>query len=405
MKVSKLYIYPIKSLRPTPLTAASICPEGIQYDRRYMLMKVERGKDGAEPTLKNMHIPHFPEMGLFQTAVEFPKDNDDAGKIIVTYNPSSTQEMDDLRPREMKQIEIPIRIHLTQVKTMKEIKVVMHKSSTTGYVMDDEYNDWFSECFGFPVILAYLGKNSREVLGTLAPENRNRVPWWTLWYEAVRAISTVPILVSLCWIFVPILALQYFNYKTPIEKLTNRHALFGIFIIIVGWLGISHAVLAKLRQTRITFADCASFLVISQTSVDNVSARFESEGEEVDHTKFRPNIVVSGADSPFEEDFWTELKVGSKGFRLLLTGNCVRCQSLNVDYQTGKMGDGESGAVLKKLMKDRRVDRGAKFSPVFGRYGFMHWTHREGIIRVGDEIEVVAHSKERTITDWPGLTN
>ncbi|KAJ5730234.1 uncharacterized protein N7483_004742 [Penicillium malachiteum] len=177
MKVSKLYIYPIKSLRPTPLTTAAISPEGIKYDRRYMLIKVEPGKDEAEPTLKNMHIPHFPEMGLFQTAVEFPKDNDDTGKIIVTYNPPSTQEMDDPRPCEMKQIEIPIRIRLTQVKTMKEMKVVMHQSSTTGYVMDDEYDDWFSECFGFPVILAYLGKCSREVLGTLTPENRNNVPW------------------------------------------------------------------------------------------------------------------------------------------------------------------------------------------------------------------------------------
>ncbi|KAJ5707246.1 hypothetical protein N7488_007047 [Penicillium malachiteum] len=380
MKLSKLYIYPIKSLRPTPLTAATICSEGIQYDRRYMLLKVESGKDGAGPTLKNMHISHFPEMGLFQTAVEFPKDNDDTGKIIVTYNPPSTQE------------------------SMKEIKVVMHQSSTTGYMMDEEYNNWFSECFGFPVILAYLGQNLREVLGTLAPTKRNNVPWWTLWYEALRAIRHVPILIPLCWIFAPILALQYFLNKVPREKSTTPHVLFGIFIIVVGWLRTTHAVFAKMRETRITFADCASFLVISQTSVDNVSARFESETEEVDHTKFRPNIVVSDAESPFEEDFWTELKVGSSGFRLLLTGNCVRCQSLNVDYQTGKMGDGESGAVLKKLMKDRRVDRGAKFSPVFGRYGFLHWTHREGMIHVGDEIEVVARTKERTITDWPGLT-
>ncbi|KAJ5621236.1 hypothetical protein N7528_006019 [Penicillium herquei] len=405
MKVSKLYIYPIKSLRPTPLTAATICSEGIKYDRRYMLLKVEPGKDGAEPTVKNMHIPHFPEMGLFQTAVEFPKDNDDTGKIMVTYNPPSSQEIDDPRPREIKQLEIPMRIRRTQVTAMKEIKVVMHQSSTTGYVMNEEYNNWFSECFGFPVILTYLGQNSREVLGTLAPAKRNNVPWWTLWYEALRGIRNVPILIPLCWIFVPILALQYFFNKIPREKLTTPHALFGIFIIVVGWLRTTHAVFAKMRETRITFADCASFLVISQTSVDNVSARFESETEEVDHTKFRPNIVVSDAELPFEEDFWTELKVGSKGFRLLLTGNCVRCQSLNVDYQTGKMGDGESGAVLKKLMKDRRVDRGAKFSPVFGRYGFLHWTHREGMIHVGDEIEVVARTKERTITDWPGLTN
>jgi glycine hydroxymethyltransferase len=167
----------------------------------------------------------------------------------------------------------------------------------------------------------------------------------------------------------------------------------------------------KRHEARIGFADCAPFLVISQTSVEDVSGRLAGE-EGVDVTKFRANIVVSGAERAFEEDFWAELEVsknpesrdgdggvGVKGkVRLLLTGNCVRCSSLNVDFQTGKMGTGESGNVLKKLMKDRRVDRGAKFSPVFGRYSFLGREGVGGRIRVGDEVRVSRRAEEYTVT-------
>lgn len=77
--------------------------------------------------------------------------------------------------------------------------------------------------------------------------------------------------------------------------------------------------------------------------------------------------------------------------------NCVRCQSLNVDYQTGQMGTCESGTVLKKLLKDRQVDHGARLSPVFGRYLFLDRGFDKEVIRVGDVVEVVARGAERSV--------
>lgn len=360
-----------------------------------MLLKVEPGGDGSEPSLKVMHIPNHPEMGLFQTAVEFPRDKSDSGKVIVTYNPPSPQDVQDAKPRETRQLEIPLRCSPALLDTRKKIQVVVKGSPTSGYDMGAEYNEWFSECFGYPVVLVYLGGNAREVLGTLAPEKRNRASWWTLWYDALLAFRDVPILLPLCWLC-PLIGLL----QKPITmmfkgRLTPQVALLTATAITMGWLWIAHHLLAKLRISRIGFSDCAPLLIISKTSVDNAWARFP-EGVEMDHTKFRSNIVVSGAESAFEEDFWTELKVGPRGVRLQLTGNAARCHSLNVDYQTGKPAKGEAGTLLKKLMKDRRVDKGAKFSPIFGRYSFLHWTFREETIRVGDEAEVVARSKERT---------
>lgn len=92
---------------------------------------------------------------------------------------------------------------------------------------------------------------------------------------------------------------------------------------------------------------------------------------------------------------------------LQLTANCVRCTSLTVDHETGKFGTGPGGNVLKLLQKDRRIDMGHKYSPVFGRYGFLnHETVRAGRqfeISVGDEVEITKRNQERTVLMWPGL--
>ena len=135
----------------------------------------------------------------------------------------------------------------------------------------------------------------------------------------------------------------------------------------------------------------------------------------MDITKFRPNIVLDGAEEEFEEDFWGELDVfapsheqrdskqgrhiGLLKTKLVLTLNCARCNSLNVDYQTGKVGTGEAGKILKKLQSDRRVDPGSKYSPVFGRYGFIDRV-AEGetgvVLSIGDEVQVSRWNKSRT---------
>jgi glycine hydroxymethyltransferase len=382
-----------------------------------MLLKVEPAK-GGRTTLKNMHVPHYPEMSLFQTAIELPQHDTDSGKITVTYTPARGTD-------KTKKLEIPLRVSSLQVKSMKTVTVTMHQSPTTGYDMGDEYNEWFSECFGYPVVLAYLGTNTRGVLGTLAPRKRNKMTVWAMWWREVGdPKGKEGILIGLLAVYV-IGSVVWKGYDMVQQGVTDALSVkafintFGAIVV----LSALHWTMLRRREDRIGFADCAPFLVISETSVDNVSARLP-DGEEMDRTKFRPNIVVSGAESAFDEDFWTELAVGPKRARLFLTGNCVRCKSLNVDYGTGKMGTGESGSVLKKLMKDRRVDRGARFSPVFGRYSFLDRVAAGERIRVGDEVEVVKRGKERTVTgefgslsrllmmlllmcllDWPGLTN
>jgi glycine hydroxymethyltransferase len=422
-----------------------------------MLLKVVPGDNGGPPALGNMHIPEYPEMGLFQTAIEEPKTENDTGKVIVTYNPPLEHDghegpgfefrgQSESDKSKSKRLEIPLE---PETKNLKAITVVMHQSPTTGYDMGASYNDWFSACFGYPVVLAYLGTNTRGVLGTLAPAKRNKESWWRIWQQELvlprhgngnKILDRWLVPFSLGYLVLN--AVSWCHAR--IEAGRSPASAIGITVLALGllWSAVNIFVTRR-HEARIGFADCAPFLVISQTSVENVSGRLAGE-EVVDLTKFRPNIVISGAERAFEEDFWAELNVGNSSattgtgttggggsasgqgskVRLLLTGNCVRCQSLNVDFSTGKMGTGEGGSVLKKLMKDRRVDKGARFSPVFGRYAFLG---REGVgevVKVGDEVRVSRKSEEHTITgesrkeslrfdvmltvvviDWPGLTN
>ncbi|KAH8425620.1 MOSC domain protein [Aspergillus melleus] len=391
MKVTQLYTYPIKSLRGVALPEAAVTSTGFQYDRRFMLLKVKPSDDGTE-TLQNMHVPHFPEMSLFLTDIVFPTEGQNDGKIRVTYRPPG---VDDTADPRVKTLEIPLQ---PDVRGKEELGVIMHQSPTKGYNMGSKYNDWFGECFGYRVVLAYLGPNWRPVLGSFAPAKSPIHGHQRQSTTSLVSTRSLAILASLT-LLLNAVGVPMAREKTGASLLPSVVAT-AVAVILSLALGRGWSWWDK-KEEKITFADSAPYLVVSETSVDNVSARLAGD-EEMDVTKFRPNIVVAGAATAFEEDFWAELTVG-EGARLLLTANCVRCQSLNVDYTTGKMGTGESGSVLKKLMKDRRVDKGAKYSPVFGRYSFLDPGSDNVLIRVGDEVAVAKTADERTVYDWPGL--
>lgn len=281
------------------------------------------------------------------------------------------------------------------------------------------------------MILVYLGPHLRPVLGNVAPGSKSVTKMdkhknaeiddtWGSWLS--RMTKAVPASLGSMW--------------------SQRSQTAGV-------------------EEGITFADMAPYLVVTEESLRDVSARLP-EGVEMDVTKFRPNIVLSGSAGPWEEDFWGGLTIKAKDgnggedcgdtdeaepvqrddriMEMVLTSNCARCQSINVDYETGKQGTEESGSVLKKLMHDRRVDKGMKYHPVFGRYAFLvppstsapttcgQLRHERAAgsrskISLGDEVFVSKRNESRTAigktkllplkaclvlltmgdADWPGL--
>lgn len=350
MKITQLYIYPIKSIRAVSLTSTQLSQEGFQYDRRFMLVRSFSNGDSKPRTkvlfnpdtgLENMTITFYPELGLFKQSIDIAE-----GKILVEHSSPS---------QSRRTLEISLE---PDPDYLESIQISLHRSCTKAYVMDDQINKWFSDRLDMNVMLVYLGSHRRDILGNLAPNPKNSKLQPQSWMSSLS--SMIP------------------------------------------YLGGSQ----EPKNPTLGFTDLAALLVLTEESLQDVSSRFAT-ADEVDVTKFRPNIVLSGSAEAYEEDYWGGLQVYPRKshddiedeiVRVVLTQNCGRCQSLNVDYNTGQFGKGEVGTMLKKLMKDRRVDPGNKYSPVFGRYGFLEPSSRQEnhIISVGDEVQVSKRIEERT---------
>ena len=296
-----------------------------------------RSKSHIHGNFENMTITYYPELVLFLQSI------DPSGSTLkVTFNPPDGRS---------KSLEIPLEPEITKLEL---IDVILHQSPAKAFKMPEMVNFWFSECLGYDVILVYIGSNRRPVLGNLSPNAaHNGGAGSSSWLSTLTA--SVPSLIS--------------------SKSMDKEGL--------------------------SFADCAAYLVVTEESLRDVDSRLQS-GTRMDVTKFRPNIVLSGAGEAYEEDFWggitinpNEQNASGQVVEIALTANCGRCVSINIDYSTGKAGTGE-GNVLKKLMKDRRVDKGNKYSPIFGRYGFVKGRAAGQVIAVGDEVAVSKTNKERT---------
>ncbi len=223
-------------------------------------------------------------------------------------------------------IEIPFE---PDQASLEKISISMHTSPTyPAYRMPEGVNTWFTECFGYEVILAYLG----DALGIRREDEKAR-DW------ASKLKSSIP------------------------SKLSS-----------------------------LSFSDGAALLVVSEASLEELHPRLE--GEKAVLEKFRPNIVIDGVRE-WDEDFWGELTICGSGLKIILTSNCARCAAINVDLEKGRKGEGASGNLLKKMQRDRRVDPGNKWEPVFGRYGF---PTSGGEIQVGDEVVVSVRNQAHTVS-------
>ncbi len=94
------------------------------------------------------------------------------------------------------------------------------------------------------------------------------------------------------------------------------------------------------------FSDQYPLTLVSEASIADLNSRLK---EPIDHTRFRPNILVSGF-APFEEDTVKVLRVGSFGVVLNLIKPVKRCKIVNVDSEKGEI---QSDEVLRTIASYR----------------------------------------------------
>ncbi|KAF4920219.1 hypothetical protein CGCVW01_v007126 [Colletotrichum viniferum] len=364
MEIKALNVYPIKALRPVPLTSAILTPQGILHDRTYMLFKVNE-----DSSLRKLQLSSCPQTALFSqeivSSAEGSSDTDDGtgDTILVKYHiPSPPLVPHD--PLQETTLSVPL---VPDTAALAPIQIDLHGSPADALRMGDPYDAFFSACLGFPTILVHIGSGRRPVLGTLAPGSASS-----------PQTSSSSSLFSSITSYLP-------SFSSP----------------------------SSTQKPWLTFTDCAPYLITSSSSLTHPSLTSFSTTTNTPTPsimpKMRPNIVVHDpSEPPFAEDFWAELSLpSSSGAKLLLTANCGRCASLNVDYATGRPAAGPEGKLLNALMKERRVDPGHKYAPVFGRYAFLDVGGADagpttGIrVRVGDEVAVTRRNAERTVFDWP----
>jgi hypothetical protein len=93
--------------------------------------------------------------------------------------------------------------------------------------------------------------------------------------------------------------------------------------------------------------------------------------------RFRPNVVVRGAGTPYAEDTWADLCIGEVRFKGVKT--CARCAITTTDQVTAERGL----EPLATLSRYRRIERGA----LFGQ-NLVHAA--PGRITVGDRLTVTS---------------
>ncbi len=120
------------------------------------------------------------------------------------------------------------------------------------------------------------------------------------------------------------------------------------------WTGAETARRVKVDPAvPLSFADGYPLLLIGQSSLDDLSARI---GQSVSMSRFRPNLVVAGADA-FAEDGWKRIRIGDVVFRI--EKPCERCVFTTVDPETGSKSLNQEP--LRTLATYRRTPAGVIF--------------------------------------------
>ena len=120
----------------------------------------------------------------------------------------------------------------------------------------------------------------------------------------------------------------------------------------------------------VSFADAYPFLIIGQSSLDDLNSRMEKP---LPMNRFRTNFVFTGGNS-FNEDTWKKFKIGDVIFEAVKP--CARCVITTTDQDTAE----RFKEPLLTLSKFRNFNNKVLF-------GMNLVCHSIGSVSVGDKIE------------------
>lgn len=126
-----------------------------------------------------------------------------------------------------------------------------------------------------------------------------------------------------------------------------------------------------------SFSDAFPFLIIGQSSLDDLNERLEVK---VPMNRFRPNFVFINGEA-FEEDTWSQFKIGDISF--VGVKHCARCVMTTVDQEKGIVSGKDP---LKTLAKYRSSGNKVLFGENVIALGL-------GTVQEGNSVRVMSFKK------------
>ncbi|GAA5894163.1 MOSC domain-containing protein [Sporobolomyces salmoneus] len=319
LTVEQLWVYPIKSCRGSLIEESEYSSEGLAYDRQWMIVDAE--------THTFLTARTIPKMVLIRPVINYETQSLD----ITVPSPSSSSSSDSA---SSKTFSVPLAHPSTYLKdpendpSLDHDFVVWQSEPQDGYAVGSpELIDALSEYMEKRVLLIRKGLTKRsvaEVPGVLHSEKLDPVLGFADFYAFLIASST------------------------SLSELTSR----------------------------IPSVSSSKEFNSSRWSPSEIAQR---GGLEIQ--RFRPNIIVKGTETPFEEDGWKLIKIGQDEVEVCF--RCARCMLPSVDPNTGV----RDNLLPDAVMTDRKVS--AVF-PAKVNYGMLSAPRKpNGHLKVGDSVEVL----------------
>lgn len=134
LKLSEIYIYPVKSLGGIRLDFANITTRGLENDRRFMLVD-ENGRFLSQR--------EHPQLAIFQTEIE--------GKFLKITHKKTKQNL---------------TINLSPPSQPSLLSVTIWDDNTTAVESSSEASTWFTQILEIPVRLVYMSEESHRKTDT-----------------------------------------------------------------------------------------------------------------------------------------------------------------------------------------------------------------------------------------------
>jgi uncharacterized protein len=130
LKLSEIYIYPIKSLGGIRLEEVNITTRGLENDRRFMLVD-ENGRFLSQR--------EYPQLAIFQTEIK--------GDFLKITNKKNGQN---------------IKVNLSPSSQSTPIQVTIWDDETTAIEVSSEASVWFTQALGISTRLVYMHEESQR---------------------------------------------------------------------------------------------------------------------------------------------------------------------------------------------------------------------------------------------------